>query len=97
MALRFQRRIRILPGLYLKLSKSGVGFSVGGRGAHVGIDARGRKYVSTAVPGISVSFQEYQRNQHLSCDHCIPGQAHVPLWLAALLVLAVVVLIAPSR
>jgi hypothetical protein len=29
---RFQRRIKILPGLGINVSKSGVGFSAGGRG-----------------------------------------------------------------
>jgi len=33
--LRFQRRIKVLPGVRINLSKSGVGFSVGGRGAHI--------------------------------------------------------------
>ncbi|MBS0396467.1 MAG: DUF4236 domain-containing protein, partial [Proteobacteria bacterium] len=33
MGFRFQRRVRILPGLRLNLSKSGVSASVGGRGA----------------------------------------------------------------
>ena len=44
MGLRFQRRIKVLPGLRINLSKSGVGFSVGGRGAHIGITARGQRY-----------------------------------------------------
>src|ERR1017187_10360807 len=34
MGLRFQRRIKVLPGVRINLSKSGLGFSVGGRGAH---------------------------------------------------------------
>ena len=40
---RFQRRIKILPGLAINISKSGVGFSAGGRGFHAGIDAKGRR------------------------------------------------------
>lgn len=31
MGLRFQRRIKVLPGLRLNISKSGLGFSVGAR------------------------------------------------------------------
>jgi len=35
MGLRFQRRVKLLPGVHLNLSGSGVGVSVGGRGAHI--------------------------------------------------------------
>jgi len=34
--LRFQKRIKVFPGLHLKLSLSGIGVSAGGRGFHVG-------------------------------------------------------------
>jgi len=34
--LRFQRRIRVLPGVHLNLSLSGIGVSVGPRGLHAG-------------------------------------------------------------
>lgn len=42
MSFRFQRRIRLAPGLHLNVSKSGVGFSAGPRGFHVGVDSRRR-------------------------------------------------------
>jgi len=60
MALRFQRRIRVLPGVHLNLSRSGVGLSVGGRGAHLGITARGQRYTSVGAPGTGLSWREYQ-------------------------------------
>jgi hypothetical protein len=44
---RFQRRIKILPGLAINISKSGVGFSAGRRGFHAGIDAKGRRYTAS--------------------------------------------------
>ena len=78
MGLRFQRRIRILPGVHLNLSKSGMGVSVGGRGAHFGIDARGRRYTSVGLPGTGVSWREYQRTPAArQCDLCAPGHLHV--------------------
>src|ERR1039457_3319788 len=61
MGLRFQRRIKVLPGLRINLSKSGVGFSVGGRGAHIGITARGQRYTSIGMPGTGLSWREYAR------------------------------------
>lgn len=59
MGLRFQRRIRIAPGLHLNLSGSGVGFSAGRLGFHVGIDARRRPYFSAGIPGTGLSVREY--------------------------------------
>ena len=74
MGLRFQRRVRILPGLHLNLSRSGVGFSVGGRGAHVGITARGQRYTSISLPGTGISWREYHKPH---CDLCQQGHAHI--------------------
>jgi hypothetical protein len=95
MALRFQRRIKVLPGVHLNLSKSGVGVSVGGRGAHIGIDARGRRYTSVGLPGTGLSWREYQHKPAArQCDLCAPGHAHVSAGAAAIaLLIAGVVLV----
>jgi hypothetical protein len=92
MGLRIQRRIRLLPGIHLNLSARGVGVSVGSRGAHIGIDARGRRYTSLGVPGTGISWREYQRTPAPGqCDLCAPGHAHVPAWLAALLFILAII------
>jgi hypothetical protein len=57
--LRFQRRIRLLPGVHLNLSLSGVGVPAGGRGFHVGRTARGQTYVSAGLPGTGLSVRRY--------------------------------------
>jgi hypothetical protein len=57
--LRFQRRIRVLPGVHLNVSLSGVGVSVGGRGFHAGVTARGQRYVSAGLPGTGLSVRQY--------------------------------------
>jgi hypothetical protein len=57
MALRFQRRIRIFPGVYINLSKSGVSASVGGKGATVNIGSTGRKMVTVGIPGTGLSYR----------------------------------------
>src|ERR1019366_10217854 len=59
MGFRFRRSIRILPGVRLNLSKSGLGISAGPRGLKVGMDARGRKYVSAGIPGTGLSSRQY--------------------------------------
>ena len=57
MALRFQRRIRIAPGVNLNLSKRGVGASIGPRGAKVSVGRRG-VYGNVGVPGTGLSYRE---------------------------------------
>jgi hypothetical protein len=58
---RFQRRIKVFPGLTINLSKSGVGFSAGVRGLHTGIDAKGRRYTSASLPGTGLSWRGYRK------------------------------------
>ncbi|MEI6656477.1 MAG: DUF4236 domain-containing protein, partial [Verrucomicrobiota bacterium] len=41
----------------VNLSKSGVGYSVGGRGFRVGTSARGRKYSAFSLPGTGVGYR----------------------------------------
>ena len=56
MGFRFQRRIRIAPGVRLNLSKSGIGGSVGRPGLRLGVNAKGRKYFSVGLPGTGLSY-----------------------------------------
>jgi hypothetical protein len=63
MPLRFQRRIRIAPGVRLNLSKSGIGVSAGVRGLRVGVDSTGRPYGSAGIPGTGLSVREYSHRQ----------------------------------
>lgn len=57
MAFRFQRRIKIAPGIRLNVSKGGVGLSAGPRGATVSVGRRG-VYGNMGVPGTGLSFRE---------------------------------------
>lgn len=57
MAFRFQRRIRIAPGVRINLSKSGVGLSVGPRGYSTSIGPRG-VYRNVGLPGTGLSYRE---------------------------------------
>lgn len=74
MGFRFQRRIKFLLGLAINLSKSGVGFSVGGRGFHAGIDSKGRRYTSASLPGTGISWRQYQKAKphHALPPHVAP-------------------------
>jgi len=50
MAVRFRKRIRLLPGVTLNISGSGVSTTLGPRGASVNIGKRGT-YLNTGLPG----------------------------------------------
>lgn len=62
MAWGFRRSVNFGP-LRINASKSGLGFSVGGRGFRVGKDARGRKYTSTSIPGTGIYNRTYAKAQ----------------------------------
>jgi len=51
MSIRFQRRISLLPGLRLNISKSSLGLSFGIPGARVSVNTRGEVYTSAGIPG----------------------------------------------
>ena len=57
MGLRFQKRIKIFPGVYINLSKSGVSASVGGHGATVNVGSTGKKMVTVGIPGTGLSYR----------------------------------------
>jgi hypothetical protein len=93
MRLRFQRRLKLLPGVHLNFSLSGLGVSVGGRGAHIGVTARGQRYTSMGLPGTGLSLREYHKPaaRQPRCDLCAPGHVHFPAWLALVIVLAILI------
>ena len=57
MGFRFNRRISILKGLRLNLSKSGPSVSVGGRGAWLTFGKKGTR-ATVGIPGTGMSWSE---------------------------------------
>lgn len=57
MRFRFRRSIKILPGIRLNLSKSGVSTSIGVPGATANLGRRGTK-ATVGLPGTRVSYSE---------------------------------------
>ncbi len=53
--LRFQKRIKVAPGVRLNLSKSGVSTSLGGPGASLNIGKKGVKS-TVGLPGTGLSY-----------------------------------------
>lgn len=58
MGFRFQRSMKLLPGVRLNFSKSGVGVSFGVRGARYSMSPNGRRSVSAGIPGTGLSWRE---------------------------------------
>jgi hypothetical protein len=56
MGFRFQRRISILPGVRINLSKSGASASIGPKGADVNIGPRGVT-TNAGIPGTGMSYR----------------------------------------
>ena len=63
MAWRFRKSLK-LGLIRLNLSKSGVGYSIGGRGFRVGQDAKGRSYTAASIPGTGLYSREYSSQDH---------------------------------
>ena len=98
MGLRFQRRIKLLPGVRINLAKSGVGLSVGVRGAHIGVTARGQRYTSVGLPGTGLSWREYQHKPTARrCDLCSPSHVHIPLLVPIVLLTAAIIVLLVAR
>jgi hypothetical protein len=62
MPLRFQRRVRIAPGISLNLNKQSISASFGQPGAHITIGPKGRR-TTVGLPGTGLSYTSYQRVQ----------------------------------
>lgn len=71
MGMRFQRRIRILPWVYLNLGKSGFSISIGPQGAKLTIGKRGVKG-SVGMPGTGIRYETSY------CGHRNQGDLDIP-------------------
>lgn len=56
MGLRFQRSMKLLPGVRLNFSKSGIGMSLGVPGARISFSPRGRVTQRVGIPGTGISW-----------------------------------------
>ncbi len=51
----------------INLSKSGVGYSVGGAGFRTGVSSSGRKYHSVSVPGTGLRYYSSKKSSSSGC------------------------------
>lgn len=68
MAIRFQKRIKLLPGVALNLSKKGISTSLGPRGAKVTL-GHGQTRVTTGIPGTGLSQTTITKNKPQQALH----------------------------
>lgn len=85
MTIRFNRRVSIIPGLRLNLSKRGASVSVGHRGGWITVGSRGAR-ATVGIPGTGVFWTE-----HVSRGHAPPTGQHCAA-LACLICAALVAL-----
>ena len=75
MPVRFQRRIRISPGISLNLNKRSVSASFGRRGAHITVGPKGGR-TTIGLPGTGLSYTKFPtiptgyRSGHYDRGHC---------------------------
>lgn len=55
MAIRFKKSVKIMPGVKLNVSKSGIGVSAGVKGARISVNSKGRVTRTTGIPGTGIS------------------------------------------
>jgi tetratricopeptide (TPR) repeat protein len=56
MPFRFRKSIKVMPGVRMTVSKSGIGASVGGRGARYSVHSSGRRTASVGIPGTGLGY-----------------------------------------
>ncbi len=101
MSFRFQRRIKILPGLRLNVSKTSFSWTIGTRGASV--TARDGKLTgNVGIPGTGLSYRkrlDLSSEDQVDSDQSSSGPrqaAGMPSWLLLAVVLGLDILIGLS-
>ncbi len=99
MVFRFQKRIKILPGLRLNISKMGISWTVGTRGASV-TSQDGNLTGIVGLPGTGVSYRkriDLPDSEVESQDQPVkPTGSGKPSWLPLLIVLVIGIVIGLS-
>ena len=57
MSWSFRKRVKIIPGIHLNVSKSGISTTIGVRGANINIGKKGT-YLNTGIPGTGISHRQ---------------------------------------
>lgn len=88
MGFRFRKRIKLFPGVWFNLSKSGISTSVGVKGVTVNLKD-GKTMTTTSLPGTGLSYRETTTGTTGDPAH---GRT-IPAWVWILLIVVGVVLL----
>ncbi len=84
MGFRFRKRVKIIPGLWFNLSKSGVSTSIGGKGLTVNIKD-GHTKTTASIPGTGISYSETSTSHGAASTSPLSGRFVLVLALLSLL------------
>lgn len=87
MAWRFNKRVKLAPGITLNIGKRGVSASVGPRGAKTTVGTTGRHHTTVGLPGTGLSATHVHKRARRDC----PGQTQEASRASALVVAVAVV------
>ncbi len=62
MGTRFRRSVKIAPGIKLNVTKTGVGMTFGGKGAHYSVHSSGRHTRTVGLPGTGLYYQSTSKS-----------------------------------
>jgi L,D-peptidoglycan transpeptidase YkuD (ErfK/YbiS/YcfS/YnhG family) len=85
MGFRFRKRIKILPGFWFNMSKSGISTSIGGKGLTVNLKD-GKTRTTASIPGTGLSY----RTTSISTP---PTRIGMSAWIWVLIFVIVVVVL----
>ncbi|HEU5123049.1 MAG TPA: DUF4236 domain-containing protein [Verrucomicrobiae bacterium] len=63
----YYRKSVSLGPFRVNLSKSGIGYSVGGRGFRTGVSSRGRRYTTFGLPGTGIGYRTSSSGSGKGC------------------------------
>ena len=74
MSWNYRKRIKILPGVHLNFSKSGMSTSIGPKGAKISIGKKGT-YLNTSIPGTGLySRRKISSTSNANNQESLPNQ-----------------------
>lgn len=90
----FRKRIKVLPGITLNLSKSGISTTLGPKGARMTVGGKRGPRVTTSIPGTGLSYSKSLTAQRRVVSAPPPARrVSRAFWLILVLLLLPVVFI----
>ncbi len=82
MGFRFRRRVKLFPGLWVNLSKSGVSTSIGGKGITLNVGNKGTR-ATVGLPGTGLSYTTSTTSTPTQAPEAARARVRPLVWLAS--------------